>query len=90
MTWEQPEVKHNIATRWNWTCSNPDYLKIGAFADIGCGCYFNAHQGIVIGERVQIGPHCSLVSVDTEDGVQGEITIGKNTRMVRDVGYFLM
>ena len=60
---------------------NPENLKIGMRSDIGAFTYINAYAGVIIGEDVQIGSHCSIYSVSTIDSKQGVVTISKNARI---------
>jgi len=78
--WAYPDVtsmqmKQNA---YGWRCQHPEGLEIGHRVDIGCFTYMNAKYGIEIAENVQIGSHCAIYSDDTERGVYGRVTIGKN------------
>jgi acetyltransferase-like isoleucine patch superfamily enzyme len=73
--WQPPEPEHGKFTPWNWLVLHPEHLKIGKGVDIGALTFLNAKQGIVLEDDVQIGPHCSIFSISTIDGKQGEIRI---------------
>ena len=77
--WKQPEIHHNKLTPWNWMVQNPDGLKLGKRTDIGAFTYINALHGVSIGDKVEIGSHCSIYSISTIDHKQGKVTIKKNT-----------
>lgn len=64
-------------TRYGWRCQHHEKLTLGRNTDIGCFSYLNAKHGIVIGENTQIGSHCSVYSVNTENNTQGAVVIGK-------------
>ena len=68
-------------TEWNWLVLHPQNLFLGEFVDIGAFTFINAKQGVTLCDDVQIGPHCSLMSVSTIDGKQGEIVMEKNSRL---------
>ena len=74
--WKQPVFDRDGWTRFGWRCQYPEGLRLGDQVDIGCFSYLNAREGIIIGDDVQIGSHCSIYSVDTERGVSGEVVIG--------------
>jgi acetyltransferase-like isoleucine patch superfamily enzyme len=68
-------------TEWNWLVLHPENLTMGERVDIGAFTMINAMYGVTLGSHVQIGPHCSIMSVSTIDGKQGEIIIEKNARV---------
>ena len=68
-------------TEWNWLVLHPENLTIRKRVDIGALTFINAKQGVTLGDDVQIGPHCSIMSVSTIDGKQGEVIIEKNARV---------
>lgn len=61
---------------FGWRCQHPENLRLGKNVDIGCFTYLNAEHGIVIGDDVQIGSHCSIYSTSTIDNKKGRISIG--------------
>lgn len=65
-------------TRYGWRCQNPEGLKLGNNIDVGCFTYMNAKYGIEIGDNTQIGSHCSIYSINTENNTQGKVIIGKD------------
>ena len=66
--WKYPEMKHGAFTKWNWLPLYPENIKIGFGVDIGAFTLLNGKGGIEIGDRVQIGPHCSILSYSTIRG----------------------
>jgi acetyltransferase-like isoleucine patch superfamily enzyme len=64
---------------YGWRCQNSDNLKLGSKVDVGCFTYMNAKYGIEIGDNVQIGSHCSIYSINTENETKGKVIIGKNS-----------
>lgn len=67
----------NITKRFfGWKCDHNENLKLGNKVDIGCFTYMNARYGIEIGADVQIGSHCSIYSVNTENNTKGKVIIG--------------
>ena len=81
MIWRTPKIEHGVMTEWNWLVLHPQNLTIGKRVDIGALTFINAKQGVTLHDDVQIGPHCSIMSVSTIDGKQGEIIIEKNARV---------
>jgi acetyltransferase-like isoleucine patch superfamily enzyme len=79
--WKQPEFNSKNMTRWNWMCQNQEKLKLGLYVDIGAFTYINAKYGVKIEKDAQIGSHCSIYSVSTIDGKQGEVCIKENARI---------
>ena len=83
--WEKPifdvddYAMSTSGRRYGWRCHHPEKLKLGEKVDIGCFSYLNAGFVIEIGDNVQIGSHCSIYSISTEDNKQGKVIIGENT-----------
>lgn len=77
--WKQPEIKHNVMTRWGWMVACPENLDLGRNTDLGCGVYIGAHKGVNIGENCQIGAHCAIYSLSTIDNKEGEVTLEKGS-----------
>lgn len=73
--WQPPEIKHNVLTKWNWMVSRPEKLTLGKRVDIGAFTYIAAHEGVILEDDVQIGSHCAIYSLNTEDGTKGTIRI---------------
>lgn len=69
------------SNRYGWRCQHPFNLRLGKFVDVGCFTYMNAQHGIMIGEGTMIGSHCSIYSVNTENGTHGPVVIGKNCKI---------
>ena len=74
--WTPPKIKHGKMTRWLWVVFRPEHFKLGKKTDIGCFTAIFAHHGVEIGEEVQIGSHCSIYSLNTEDDTHGKVIIG--------------
>ena len=82
--WISPEVDRTASTwisPWGWKVIKPANFTLGEHTDIGSYTVILAHQGVEIGDDVQIGPHCSILSISTIDGKQGKVTIGRNARI---------
>ena len=79
--WKKPVIKHGQLTKWNWIVQNPKGLKLGKETDIGAFTYINALNGVEIGNKVQIGSHCSIYSVSTIDNKGGKVILGENCRI---------
>lgn len=79
--WKQPQVEHGKLTKWLWVVWHPEFLKLGNKTDIGAFTCLFAHHGIEIGDCVQIGSHCSIYSLNTEDGTAGKVIIGKGAKI---------
>jgi acetyltransferase-like isoleucine patch superfamily enzyme len=78
--WAYKEMINDYPSgEYGWRCQNHENLKLGKNIDIGCFSYLNSLYGIEIGDNVQIGSHCSLYSISTEDNKKGSIIIGENT-----------
>lgn len=75
--WKKPEFDADGWTKYGWRCQNYEKLELGDKVDIGCFSYLNAKYGIEIGDNVQIGSHCSIYSINTENDTKGRVTIGK-------------
>lgn len=74
--WESPVIEHGKLTKWNWMVQNPQGLKLGKETDIGAFTYINALNGVKIGNKVEIGSHCSIYSVSTIDHKSGQVVLG--------------
>lgn len=79
--WEPPVIEHGKLTKWNWMVQNPENLKFGKETDIGAFTYINALHGVEIGNRVEIGSHCSVYSVSTIDHKQGRVVLKENCKI---------
>ena len=75
--WRFPVIREGKLTKYNWMVQNRRDLKLGRCTDIGAFTYINAKNGVVIGDHVQIGSHCSIYSVSTIDGKGGRVVLGK-------------
>lgn len=79
--WVYPEINEGKLTRYNWVVQHRDNLKLGYKTDIGALTYINAKNGVVIEDFVQIGSHCSIYSVSTIDGKEGEVVLKENCKI---------
>ena len=79
--WKQPVIEEGKLTKWNWMVQGLQGLKLGKFTDIGAFCYLNAKYGIEIGDKVEIGSHCSIYSESTIDKKSGKVVIGRNAKI---------
>jgi len=79
--WEYPEIEEGKPTKYNWVVQHKDNLSLGYRTDIGAFTYINAKFGVTIEDEVQIGSHCSIYSVSTIDGKEGEVVLKKNCRI---------
>jgi serine acetyltransferase len=61
-------MEHGKLTEWNWLPLYPEQIEMGRDVDIGAFTLLNGKGGIVIGDRVQIGPYCSILSYNTIGG----------------------
>ena len=76
--WKQAVLKTNS---YGWRCQHYEKLQLGEKVDIGCFTYLNAQDGIIIGNNVQIGSHCSIYSVSTIDNKEGLVIIKDNAKI---------
>lgn len=81
MTWERPHIEHLVPTKWGWMVSYPEGFVIGEDVDIGAFTYIQAEAGVEIKYDVQIGSHCAIYSVNSEDNTRGKIRIKEGTRI---------
>lgn len=79
--WKAPELREGELTRWNWMVQHKDRLQLGYRTDIGAFTYINAKHGVVVEDFVQIGSHCSIYSLSTIDGKQGQVVLKRNCRI---------
>jgi len=79
--WRKPVIRHGRPTKYGWIVSHPQKFVLGRDTDIGAFSYLQAEEGVEIGERSQVGSHCSIYSVSTIDGKRGRVTLGKNVRL---------
>lgn len=81
--WKAPVIRKDGSTKWGWHV-HPRHIKkliIGKHVDIGFATYIQPEAGVEIGERTQIGSHCSLYSVSTIDKKRGKVSIGKGVKI---------
>lgn len=79
--WEKPTIRHGKLTKWNWMVQHPENLELGEKTDIGAFTYINALHGVIIGNKVEIGSHCSVYSVSTIDHKSGRVILKENCRV---------
>ena len=79
--WEYPEIEEGKLTKYNWLVQHKDNLSLGYKTDIGAFTYINAKYGVTIEDEVQIGSHCSIYSVSTIDGKEGEVVLKRNCKI---------
>lgn len=79
--WNPPVIEEGKLNKYNWMVQNKEGLKLGHKTDIGAFTYINAKAGVIIGDYVQIGSHCSLYSYSTIDGKEGKIVLEENCRI---------
>jgi len=70
-----------LQDKYGWRCQHNENLGLGINVDIGCFTFMNAKYGIDIGKDTQIGSHCSIYSVNTENETKGKVVIGENCRI---------
>jgi acetyltransferase-like isoleucine patch superfamily enzyme len=68
-------MKHGEFTKWKWIPFYPDNIKIGYKVDIGALTVLFGHEGIELGDEVQIGSHCSIYSYNSENNTKGKVII---------------
>ena len=79
--WEYPQIEEGKPTKYNWVVQHKDNLSLGYKTDIGAFTYINAKYGVTIEDEVQIGSHCSIYSVSTIDGKDGEVVLKRNCKI---------
>jgi acetyltransferase-like isoleucine patch superfamily enzyme len=79
--WELPVIDDGKLTKYNWVVQNVSGFKLGNKTDIGAFTYINAKLGVEIGDKVQIGSHCSIYSVSTIDNTSGIVKLLKNCKI---------
>lgn len=79
--WEYPLIEEGKPNRYNWIVQNVSGFKLGYLTDIGAFTYINAKNGVTIEDYVQIGSHCSIYSISTIDGKEGQVVLKKNCKI---------
>lgn len=79
--WEPATFDENGVTRWGWKVGHAEGFRAERGADIGAFTYIQAEAGVTIGEGAQIGAHCAIYSVNSEDGTRGSVLIGNGARI---------
>jgi len=75
--WKAPEIAHAKLTEWHWKVLRPENLRLGKDVDISSFVVIFAHNGVTVGDNVEIGPHCSIMSADTISGKNGPVVLKK-------------
>jgi acetyltransferase-like isoleucine patch superfamily enzyme len=78
VNWKYPHIVDGKPTKYNWVVQNLGGFKLGHGTDIGAFSYINALHGVVIGDNVQIGSHCSIYSVSTIGNKVGMVVLDDN------------
>ena len=71
-------MRHGVATIYGWVPYYPENIKLGRFVDIGWGTFLQARYGIEIGDHVEVGPNCAILSENSEDMTHCKIIIKRN------------
>ena len=79
--WTLPSIQHGKPTKYGWIVSHPQKFVLGRDTDIGAFSYVQAEEGVSIGDKSQIGSHCSIYSVSTIDGKRDRVVIGRNAKI---------
>lgn len=79
--WKYPEIEEGKLTKYSWVVQHKDKLKLGYKTDIGAFTYINAKNGVIIGDYVQIGSHCSIYSISTIDNKEGKVILKRRCRI---------
>jgi len=80
--WKPPKIEEKkLHPKFYFLVQHKDKLKLGKNTDIGEFTYINAKYGVVIGDNVQIGSHCSIYSHSTIDGKKGKVDIKENAKI---------
>lgn len=79
--WKYPRIGEGRPTKYHWIVQHKSKLKLGYKTDIGAFTYINAKNGVVIEDLVQIGSHCSIYSISTIDGKEGQVVLRKNCKI---------
>ena len=76
--WKKPNLINGFNERGYWI-DGVEGLEFGFGIDISKFTYINSTYGVKIGNYVQIGQHCSILSCSTIGDRSGKIEIGDNT-----------
>jgi len=76
--WKRPDLVNGFNERGYWI-DGVERLDFGFGIDVSKFTYINATNGVKIGDYVQIGQHCSILSSSTIGDKGGRIEIGNNT-----------
>ena len=76
--WTQPDISKDGYSIYGWRCLHPERLTLGQYVDLAHGVFINAAFGVVIGERSELGPFCSVLTDNSENDTRGPISIGEH------------
>ncbi len=79
--WQYPEIIDGIPTKYHWLVQHCENFTLGYKTDIGAFTYINARYGVVLGDSVQVGSHCSIYSLSTIDDKQGKVILEENCKV---------
>tara|TARA_Y100000034_G_C6793535_1_gene355443 strand:- start:411 stop:842 length:432 start_codon:yes stop_codon:yes gene_type:complete len=79
--WKPPIIKDREMTKWGWMVIGLENLELGKYTDIGAFTLINSSEGVVIGEGVELGSHCSVYSVSTIDNKKGKVILKKGCKI---------
>ncbi|MBU2473826.1 MAG: acyltransferase [Candidatus Omnitrophica bacterium] len=80
-SWEFPKIYEGKPTKYGWIVQHKNNFKLGKYTDIGSFTYINAERGVVVGNNVQVGSHCSIYSVSTIDKKSGKVILEENCKI---------
>lgn len=80
--WPPPDIEDRVPTQWLWVVMYKDGFVNGVGTDIGAYTVIQAQAGVEIGDRAEIGSHCSILSVSTisptDEPIVGKVVIGED------------
>ena len=79
--WKKPKIVDRKLSKFSWLVIGSRGLKLGNFTDIGAFTVIIANNGVTIGDNVQIGSHCSILSASTIDDKYGPVVLKKNCKI---------
>jgi len=80
-SWKFPKIYEGKPTKYGWIVQHKNNFKLGKYTDIGSFTYINAESGVVIGNNVQVGSHCSIYSASTIDKTSGKVILEENCKI---------
>lgn len=76
--WKMPNLKNGFNERGYWI-DHVEGLEFGFGVDLSKFTYINSAYGVKIGDKVEIGQHCSILSHTSIGDRKGRIEIGEGT-----------